>query len=72
MGSAQSLSAAGTAGLNTPTPSAIASMMPWRSMACEMAWRTRTSLNGFWSVRIEMWLITFDGELGRLEVRPLA
>ena len=27
-------------------------------MASEMAWRTRTSLNGFWSVRIEMWLMT--------------
>ena len=30
-------------------------------MASEIAWRTRTSLNGFWSVRIEMWLMTLDG-----------
>ena len=61
MGIDQSLSAAGTGGLKTPTPSAVASRMPWRSMASDMAWRTRTSLNGFWSVRIEMWLITLAG-----------
>ena len=61
MGSVQSLSAAGTAGLYTPTPSAVASMMPWRSMAWEIACRTRTSLNGFWSVRKERCDITFEG-----------
>ena len=38
-------------------------MMPWRSMASDMAWRTRTSLNGALSVRIEMWLIDVGREL---------
>jgi hypothetical protein len=30
-------------------------------MACEMAWRTRTSLKGFWSVRMEMCDMTLAG-----------
>src|SRR6266849_3140751 len=37
MGSDHSFSAAGTAGLKMPTPSWVASMMPWRSMASEIA-----------------------------------
>ena len=71
MGIDHSLRAAGTGGLSTPTPSKTASMMPLRSMASDMAWRTRTSLKGFWSVRIEMWDITLAGNSGRAEVRPL-
>ena len=50
-GTDHSLSAAGTAGFRTPTPSATASMMPLRSMARDMARRTRTSLNGGLSLR---------------------
>ena len=61
MGMDQSWSAAGTGGLTTPTPSKMASMMPWRSMAMDMARRTRTSLKGGLSVRIEMWFITGVG-----------
>jgi hypothetical protein len=36
-------------------------MMFLRSMAIDIAYRTRMSLNGFWSVRIEMWLMTGEG-----------
>src|SRR5262249_13241803 len=53
-----SLSAAGTAGFGVPPPSATASRIPWRSMASDMARRTRTSLKGARSVRIEMCVIT--------------
>ena len=52
MGMAQSLSAAGTGGLRTPTPSKVASIMPLRLMASDIARRTRTSLNGALSVRM--------------------
>ena len=36
-------------------------MIALRSMASDIAWRTRTSLNGLPSVRIERWLITAEG-----------
>src|SRR5438477_608885 len=42
--------------------------MPCRSIAYDIAWRTRTSLNGFWSARMEMWLMTLDGNSATLSV----
>ena len=68
MGKAQSDSAAGRGPFTTPTPSSTESMISLRSMAMHMAWRTRTSLNGFWSVRIEMSLTTFDANSAILRV----
>ena len=35
-------------------------MISCRSRASDTAWRTRTSLHGFWSVRIERSFTTFD------------
>ena len=61
MGSAHSESAAGTGPLIAPWPSSTASIMPLRSMASEMACRTRTSLNGGLSVRMSMVFITLEG-----------
>src|SRR6266436_5147576 len=61
MGRAQSPSAAGSGPLTTPTPSSVASMISRRSIAIETAWRTRTSLHGFWSVRIARSFTTLEG-----------
>src|SRR5206468_62770 len=44
-----------------PAPSNEVSIIPCRSIASETACRTRTSLNGSWSVRIEMWVSTLLG-----------
>ena len=43
IGSAQSSSAAGSGPLTAPTPSKMESIWALRSMARQMAWRTRTS-----------------------------
>ena len=51
MGSDHSARPRETAGVGSPRPQ-TASMRAWRSMACEMARRTRTSLKGGISVRM--------------------
>ena len=54
-------SAAGSGPLMAPTPSNMESIWPLRSMAREMACRTRTSLNGGLSARMKMSFMTLDG-----------
>src|SRR5262249_50589471 len=55
------LEAAGTAGFITPTPSSVASTIADRSIAMDMARRTRTSLKGALSVRMARLFTTLAG-----------